>query len=197
MTREPFDTPAARAAQGERKLTRWVIRKNSVRAEPVEAGTGFSPANRAFQDHLASGGAGAAEQRHQLRVVGNAGDVLTLADVAHWRTAGTVSNAGATHRLQSPQRCGADPDRWCPGSLAHRRNRQRRAGRRLSPLLRCQRHRWPGPGAVCHAQRRAAAEQPRLRGNLSRPIACRAPRLALPRPGRLGHRRGEAGQGGR
>jgi hypothetical protein len=46
---------------------------------------------------LASGGAGAAEQRYQLRVVGNAGDVLTLADVAHWRTAGTVSNAGATH----------------------------------------------------------------------------------------------------
>ncbi len=49
MTREPFDTPAARAAQGERKLTRWVIRKNSVRAEPVEAGTEFSPANRVFQ----------------------------------------------------------------------------------------------------------------------------------------------------
>jgi len=48
MTREPFDTPATRAAQGERKLTRWVIRKNSVRAEPVEAGTEFSPANRVF-----------------------------------------------------------------------------------------------------------------------------------------------------
>jgi hypothetical protein len=27
MTREPFDTPAARAAQGERKLTHWVKRK--------------------------------------------------------------------------------------------------------------------------------------------------------------------------
>ena len=33
----PFDTPAARAAQGERTLTVWVSRKNPVRAEPVEA----------------------------------------------------------------------------------------------------------------------------------------------------------------
>ena len=42
MTREPFDTPAARAAQGERKLTRWVSRKYPVllslsKHEPVEA----------------------------------------------------------------------------------------------------------------------------------------------------------------
>ena len=34
---KPFDTPAARATQGERTLTRLVSFKKSVRAEPVEA----------------------------------------------------------------------------------------------------------------------------------------------------------------
>ena len=34
---KPFDTPVARATQGERTLTRLVSFKKSVRAEPVEA----------------------------------------------------------------------------------------------------------------------------------------------------------------
>jgi Ca2+-binding RTX toxin-like protein len=51
--------------------------------------------------HLAAGGANGAnpEQRHQLVVAGNAGDVLKLPDAAKWSNAGTVSHSGHAYAV--------------------------------------------------------------------------------------------------
>ncbi|MEF8756311.1 MAG: DUF4347 domain-containing protein [Accumulibacter sp.] len=50
---------------------------------------------------LAGGGAGGAspEQRHQLLVLGNRGDLLALSHAADWINAGTVSHSGQTYAV--------------------------------------------------------------------------------------------------
>ncbi len=51
--------------------------------------------------NLGTGGANGAnpEQRHQVVVAGNAGDVLDLSDAAKWTNAGTVSNTGHVYAI--------------------------------------------------------------------------------------------------
>ncbi|SBT08520.1 hypothetical protein ACCAA_580013 [Candidatus Accumulibacter aalborgensis] len=61
MTREPFDTPATRAAQGERKLTRWVSQKIPFLLSLSKHERDFPPPtevfrfNEAWRDALARG----------------------------------------------------------------------------------------------------------------------------------------------